>query len=85
MVSLGLINANYVRMVPNPKVPHDFPSIRIEMNENVSDSATIDALKIVEQTVLDIDKQIVDEFGTGMIRDRLVFNKQRTEGEVITP
>lgn len=27
MISWGLISANYVRMVPNPKVPHDFPKI----------------------------------------------------------
>ena len=47
MISIGLINANYVRMVPNPKVPHDFPSVRIEMNENVSDAATITALKTI--------------------------------------
>ncbi|MEC8232610.1 MAG: efflux RND transporter permease subunit [Pseudomonadota bacterium] len=85
MLSFGLINANYVRMVPNPKVPHDFPSVRIEMNENVSDEATITALKIVEQTILKVEQDIVDEFGTGMIRDRLAFNDERTEGRILAP
>lgn len=85
MVSFGLINANYVRMVPNPKVPHDFPSVRIEMNENVSDTMTIDALKIVEQTILDVEEEIIKEFGTGMIRDRLAFNEERTEGRILAP
>jgi multidrug efflux pump subunit AcrB len=85
MISWGLIAGDMVRMVPNPKVPHDFPNIRIEMNENVSDEATIDALRMVENTVLKVESEIVEEFGMGMIRDRLVFNQERTEGQVITP
>ncbi|PHS53972.1 MAG: acriflavin resistance protein [Alteromonas sp.] len=85
MISIGLINANYVRMVPNPKVPHDFPSVRIEMNENVSDTATIIALKTIEQTILDVEEQVIEEFGTGMIRDRLAFNNERTQGQILTP
>ena len=85
MLSFGLINANYVRMVPNPKVPHDFPSVRIEMNENVSDMTTINALRVVEQTILDVEEDIINEFGTGMIRDRLVFNDGRSEGRILAP
>ncbi|MAE58708.1 MAG: acriflavin resistance protein [Halobacteriovorax sp.] len=85
MLSIGLISANYVRMVPNPKVPHDFPSVKIEMNENVSDLTTINALKIVENTILNVEQQIIDEFGRGMIRDRLAFNEDRTEGRILAP
>jgi len=55
------------------------------MNENVSDLATINALKIVEQTILDVEEQIIDEFGQGMIRDRLAFNEDRTEGRILAP
>jgi multidrug efflux pump subunit AcrB len=84
-ISLGLINANYVRFVPNPKVPHDFPSIQIEMSETVSDSTTIDALKTIEQVILDVDKQIIKEFGSGMVQDILVYNNGRTEGQVMVP
>lgn len=84
-VSIGLINANYVRVVPNPKVPHDFPSIRIEMAETVSDATTIEALKTIEKVIQDVDKQIVKEFGSPMVRDILVFNNSRTEGEVLVP
>ena len=46
---------------------------------------TINALKIVEQTILDVEEQIIDEFGQGMIRDRLAFNEDRTEGRILTP
>ena len=63
LVSIGLIQANYVRMVPNPKVPHDFPSVSIEMSETVSDQTTIDALKTIEKIILDVDQETIDEFG----------------------
>lgn len=85
MISAGLIMANYVRMVPTPKVPHDFPDIRIEMNENVSDAATIEALQTIEAAVNSIEKEIVEEYGSGMVKDMLVFNQGRTEGRLVIP
>ncbi len=85
MLSMGLINANYVRMVPNPKVPHDFPSVSIEMNENVSDEATITALRIIEQTIMDVEARTEEEHGQGMIRDLLAFNRDRNEGRIVVP
>lgn len=84
-ISASLIAASHVRIVPNPKVPHDFPDIRIEMNENVSDMATIDALKQIEQVVLSVDKEIEQEYGTGMVKDLLVFNQDRTTGRLVIP
>ncbi|GAA0856347.1 efflux RND transporter permease subunit [Aliiglaciecola litoralis] len=85
LLSIGLIMANHVRMVPTPKVPHDFPDIRIEMNENVSDAATIDALTTIESVVSRIERETIDEYGSGMIRDMLVFNQGRTEGRLVMP
>ena len=85
LISFALINANYVRMVPNPKVPHDFPSIRIEMAETVSDTTTINALKIIEKVIQDVDKEIINEYGSGMVQDIMVFNNGRTGGEVLVP
>ncbi|MBT0587606.1 efflux RND transporter permease subunit [Alteromonas oceanisediminis] len=85
MVTMGLINANYVRTVPNPKVPHDFPSVRIEMNETVSDTATIEALQTIENVIWQIEEDIVKEYGSGMIRDLLAFNEDRTEGRILVP
>ncbi|WP_339719440.1 efflux RND transporter permease subunit [uncultured Paraglaciecola sp.] len=85
MISIGLIQANYVRMIPAPKVPHDFPRVSIEMNENVSDMATIEALKIIETMVLDVDQKIIDEYGSSMMKDIMVFNSGRTQGQVLVP
>ncbi|WP_371193888.1 efflux RND transporter permease subunit [Glaciecola sp. SC05] len=85
VISFGLISADYVRVVPEPKVPHDFPSINIEMSETVADEVTIEALKTIERVVLDVDKQIAEEYGTGMVRDILVWNNGRTEGRIMAP
>lgn len=85
MISIGLIQANYVRMIPAPKVPHDFPSINIEMNENVADLTTIEALKTIEAMIIDIDQKIVDEYGSSMMKDIMVFNQGRTSGRIIVP
>ena len=53
--------ASYVRVVPSPKVPHDFPSIKLVMNDNVSSEQTIEALKLIESTVLTVDEEIEQE------------------------
>jgi multidrug efflux pump subunit AcrB len=85
IISFGLIQANYVRVVPEPKVPHDFPSINIEMSETVADEVTIEALKTVESVVLEVDEQIKQEYGSGMVRDILVWNNGRTQGRLMAP
>ncbi|MBD1389049.1 efflux RND transporter permease subunit [Neiella sp. HB171785] len=85
LISFGLMAANYVRFVPSPKVPHDFPSISIEMNETVSDEQTIYALRTVESTIMAIEEQTKAEFGQGMIRDILAFNRGRNEARLVVP
>lgn len=85
IISWGLISANYVRMIPQPKVPHDFPSVSIEMSETVADEVTINALRSIEQVILSVDKEIEAEFGTGMVRDILVWNNNRTNGRIMAP
>jgi multidrug efflux pump subunit AcrB len=85
LLSISLLTTNKVRMVPTPKVPHDFPDIRIEMNENVSDETTINALKTIESVVYEVERQIEEEYGSGMVKDLLAFNQGRTEGRLVIP
>ncbi|RTZ14476.1 efflux RND transporter permease subunit [Vibrio aquaticus] len=84
-VSVALVMANYVRVVPSPKVPHDFPSIKLVMNDNVSSEQTIEALKLIESTVLSIDESIEQETGQKMVRDILTFSQGRKEGRLVIP
>ncbi|TFH90884.1 efflux RND transporter permease subunit [Vibrio ouci] len=84
-VSVAMVMASYVRVVPSPKVPHDFPSIKLVMNDNVSSEQTIEALKLVESTVLAIDSEIEQETGQKMVRDILTFSQGRKEGRLVIP
>lgn len=85
LISMGLIQANHVRTVPTPAVPHDFPGISIEMNENVSDATTIQALQIVEDVIMRVDERTEQEYGQKMIKDILAFNQGRTEARIVVP
>ena len=85
IISFALISSNLVRTVPNPKVPHDFPSIQIEMNDNISDQQTISALKTIEAIVWRVEEQTKSEFDQGMVRDLLAFNQSRTEARILVP
>ena len=85
VVSLALISSQRVRVVPNPSVPHDFPSVSIQMNDSVSVQQTIETLKLVEQAILAVDAQTIRQHGQGMVRDILAFNDSRTEARLIVP
>ncbi|NOH73306.1 efflux RND transporter permease subunit [Vibrio pectenicida] len=83
VVSIALVVSNHVRIIPSPKVPHDFPTIKLIMNDNVSSEQTIEALKAIESTVLYVDQQIEQHTGQKMIRDILTFNQGRKEGLMV--
>ena len=85
ILTFGLISSNQVRVVPTPKVPHDFPQIRLEMNENASDMQTINAIREIEAMVNKVDQETEREFGQKLIRDILVFNQGRTEAQLLAP
>jgi len=85
LIFFALISSNQVRMIPSPKVPHDFPQINVEMNDNVSDIQTINAIRQIEAMVLEVDKQTAREDGHKMVRDVLVFNQGRTEAQILAP
>ncbi|PAJ75276.1 acriflavin resistance protein [Pseudoalteromonas sp. NBT06-2] len=85
IISFALISSNLVRTIPTPKVPHDFPSIEIEMNDNISDLKTIDALKTIESIVWQVEDQTKSEFDQGMIKDLLAFNQSKTEARIVIP
>ena len=85
ILTFGLISSNQVRVVPTPKVPQDFPQIRLEMNENASDMQTINAIREIEAMVNKVDQETEREFGQKLIRDILVFNQGRTEAQLLAP
>ncbi|WP_394252040.1 efflux RND transporter permease subunit [Vibrio profundi] len=85
VISIAMVMASYVRIVPTPKVPHDFPGVSITMNDNVSSEQTIEALKQIEKVIWQVEQDTIEEHGKGMIKDLLSFNRDRTSGRIIVP
>ncbi|WP_352255971.1 hypothetical protein, partial [Pseudoalteromonas sp. 19-MNA-CIBAN-0066] len=81
----ALISSNQVRTGFMPKIPHDYPQINLEMNDNVSDIQTINAIREIEAMVIAIDEDTERKYGQKLIRDILVFNQGRTEAQVLVP
>ncbi len=85
MISVSLLSANHVRVVQQPKVPHDYLDINVEMVQTASDEMTINAIKTVESVVMAEDERIESEYGAPMIANSLTLNRDRTRGLVLMP
>lgn len=85
VASITMMAVNHVRFIPQPKVPDDYPSISIEMNETVSDQQTIDAIQAIEAMVMNVERQTIQETGGPMMKDILAFNSSRNQGQVVVP
>ncbi|MEC4090218.1 efflux RND transporter permease subunit [Pseudoalteromonas rubra] len=83
ILSVSLITSNQVRFVAMPKVPHDYPMVKLTLNDNASDSQTLEALTTIENMMLKVEDEIEQEYGQGMIKDIMVWNEGRTEGNVL--
>ncbi len=83
LISAGLYAGGIVRFIGQPKVPHDFPRISIEMNTDSAEQATLDTLLRVEQILFAVDKKIEEEHGKPMIADMQVDLRGRTNGRVM--
>ncbi|MCP3673400.1 MAG: efflux RND transporter permease subunit [Gammaproteobacteria bacterium] len=83
LLSAGLFSGGLVRFIGQPKIPHDFPRIAIEMNVDASEKATLETLLIIEKTLYAVDKKIIDKYGKSMISDMQVDLRSRTSGSIM--
>ncbi|WP_445773460.1 efflux RND transporter permease subunit [Shewanella sp.] len=84
LVCAGLYGGGLVRFIGQPKIPHDFPRIKIEMNVDASEKATLAAALAIEETLYNVDKKVEDEYGQRMISDMQVDLRSQTSAEVMT-
>ncbi|MGB0894418.1 MAG: efflux RND transporter permease subunit [Parashewanella sp.] len=82
IICAGLFDGGVVRFVGQPKIPHDFPEIRLEMEQGTSEKVTLENLKKVKESLLQVDKAVEAEFGQKMISDMTVRMRNRTEGVI---
>ena len=83
IVSGGMFAGGLVKFVANPKIPHDFPRISVEMNLASSEQATLATAQQIEQVILNVDQQLKEQYGTAMVRDLSVSLRGRTEANIM--
>jgi multidrug efflux pump subunit AcrB len=83
MISVSLITSEQIRFTTFPESPHDFPSIQIEMNDNIPDAQLISSLETIENMIIDVDREIESKYGNSMIENRNVWAEDRTSGVVL--
>ncbi|QYJ92097.1 efflux RND transporter permease subunit [Shewanella spartinae] len=84
LVCAGLYSGGILRYVGQPKIPHDFPRISVEMNLDSSEQATLSAALAIEAALHKVDDQLEQEFGQRMIADMQVDLQGRTRAQVMT-
>ncbi len=83
LISAGLFSGGMVRFIGQPKIPHDFPRVNIEMNVDASEQATLDTVLIVEKILYQVDQDIIAKYGQSMISDMQVDLRSRTSARVM--
>ena len=83
LISGGLFSGGFVRFVGQPKIPHDFPRVTVEMNVDASEKATLETLLNIQGVINRIDKDIEAKYGNSMISDMQVDLRTRTSGQLM--
>ncbi|WDE04948.1 efflux RND transporter permease subunit [Thalassomonas viridans] len=83
LLSAGLYQGGMVRFVGQPKIPHDFPQVNVEMNVDTAEQATLDTMLRLESILYKVDEQLVAEYGKPMIDDMQVDLRSRTSGNIM--
>ncbi|WP_394129948.1 efflux RND transporter permease subunit [Shewanella maritima] len=83
LICAALYVGGLVRFIGQPKIPHDFPRVTVEMNVDASEKATLDAALAIEAALYQVDKDLVEQYGQGMIAQMQVDLRGRTRAEVM--
>lgn len=83
LLSAGLYSGGFVRFIGQPKIPHDFPRVSIDMNVDASEKSTLKTLLNIERIIYKVDKDVEAEYGKSMIADMQVDLRSRTSGRVM--
>jgi len=82
LIAAGLFGGGFVRYVGQPKIPHDFPRVTVEMNVDAADKQTLATVLKVSNILYEVDKKIEAEYGQKMIADMDVSLRGRTTGNI---
>ena len=83
LISAGLFSGGFVRFVGQPKIPHDFPRVTVEMNVDASEKATLQTLLNIQGVINRVDKDVEAKYGNSMISDMQIDLRSRTRGQLM--
>lgn len=83
LLSAGLFSGGFVRFIGQPKIPHDFPRVSVEMNIDASEKSTLETLLNIERILYKVDGEVEAQYGSSMIADMQVDLRSRTSGRVM--
>ena len=84
LICAGLYVGGIVRFIGQPKIPHDFPQIEIEMNVDASEKATLTAALAIKKAIYDVDNKLDIQYGQSMVSDMQIELEGRTSAKVMT-
>ncbi|TMP28537.1 acriflavin resistance protein [Pseudoalteromonas rubra] len=85
VLALCLVISGLLRFTPVPKVPHDYPSINIQMHHTVSEAQTLNAVEQIENLINRVEHAIQTETGKPMMDVMYTRIDHLTEAEVVVP
>ena len=84
LICAGLYTGGLVRFIGQPKIPHDFPRVKLEMNVDASEKSTLAAALTIESALYKVDEDLKQQYGQSMISDMQIDLRGRTSAEVMT-
>lgn len=84
LICVGLYAGGLVRFIGQPKIPHDFPRVKLEMNVDASEKSTLAAALAIESALYKVDQDLKQQYGQSMISDMQIDLRDRTSAEVMT-
>lgn len=85
ILSIGLLAGGILRFVPFPELSADFIQVTIDMNEGTPDAQLNDALRKVQNTLLEIDREVSREHGVEsgkVVSSLLAVSGNRIPGQI---
>ncbi len=82
LICSGLFAGGFIKFIGQPKIPHDFPQIKLDMQIDASEKSTLSAILAIEKSVRQVDKHVEQQYGQAMISDISIRLNGRTSAEL---
>jgi len=87
ILSIGLLAGGILRFVFFPDITADFLQVELQMNEGTPATQTHEALRIIQDGLWEVDRQVSEEQGVesgAVVTSALAFARNDTSGRIIT-